>query len=120
MKRKKIISLLLSLLMIVTMFSGMQITASAATWSGKAASSFAGGKGTKSSPYIIKTGEQLARMRNLVNSNSTSAYDYRHAYYKLGANITLNGNSSKYASWGSSAPANKWTPICYNNCFTTG
>ena len=66
MKRKKIISLLLSALMLVTMFSGMQITASAATWSGKAASSFAGGKGTKSSPYIIKTGEQLARMRNLI------------------------------------------------------
>ena len=117
MKRKKIISLLLSALMLVTMFSGMQITASAATWSGKAASSFAGGKGTKSSPYIIKTGEQLARMRNLINSNSSGSYDYRHAYYKLGANIVLNSNSSKYASWGSSAPANKWTPIGYDNWF---
>lgn len=117
MKRKKIISLLLLALMLVTMFSGMQITASAATWSGKAASSFAGGKGTKSSPYIIKTGEQLARMRNLINSNSSGSYDYRHAYYKLGANIVLNSNSSKYASWGSSAPANKWTPIGYDNWF---
>lgn len=117
MKKKKILSLLLSALMIVTMLGGMQITASAAVWSGKAASSFAGGNGSKSSPYIIKTGEQLARMRNLVNSSNYDYYSYRHAYYKLGADIILNSNSSNYSSWGSSAPARRWVPIGNSNVF---
>ncbi|MGN0523063.1 MAG: hypothetical protein ACI4IG_02195 [Eubacterium sp.] len=117
MRKKKFLSLLLSALMLVTMFSGMQITASAAVWSGKAASSFAGGNGSKSSPYIIKTGEQLARMRNLVNSSNYDYYSYRHAYYKLGADIILNSNSSNYSSWGSSAPARRWVPIGNSNVF---
>lgn len=117
MKKKKILSLLLSALMIVTMLGGMQITASAAVWSGKAASSFAGGNGSKSSPYIIKTGEQLARMRNLVNSSNYDYYSYRNAYYKLGADIILNSNSSNYSSWGSSAPARRWVPIGNSNAF---
>ncbi len=118
MKSKNVIGFLLAIVLMVSTLSGVPLTASAAVWSGKAASSFAGGNGSKNSPYIIKNGEQLARMRNFVNSTNSKYYSYRKAYYKLGADIVLNSNSSNYASWGKSAPARKWTPIGSNNAFS--
>ncbi len=51
-----------------------------ATWSGAVAPAFASGSGTKADPYVITTGEQLARML-AVSSNSV--------YFKLGADIVL-------------------------------
>lgn len=117
MKSKKVIGFLLAIVMTAATLTSVPFTASAAVWNGKAASSFAGGNGSKSSPYIIKNGEQLARMRNLVNSTNSKYSSFRKAYYKLGADIVLNNNSSNYASWGKSAPARKWTPIGSNNAF---
>ncbi len=51
-----------------------------ATWSGGIAPAFASGDGTKSNPYVIKTGEQLARMLAVASSDVS---------FKLGADIVL-------------------------------
>ena len=51
-------------------------------WDGNIASSFAGGKGTKASPYIIETGGQLLLMKN-----------YSSSYFKLANNIDLNNHN---------------------------
>lgn len=107
---KKFISLVMSIIMVITIGSSVSFTAHAATWNGKAASSFAGGNGTKSKPYLISNAAQLARMRNLINSTNYKYDSYRKAYYKLTANINLN-NTSNYSNWASSAPANAWIPI---------
>lgn len=57
-------------------------------WTDYAATSFAGGNGTSSSPYQISTPAQLAYMAYLVNSNTT----YRNKYYQLTANIDLSAH----------------------------
>ncbi len=61
-------------------------------WSGEIASSYAGGNGTKGSPYQINTAEMLARM--LVYGNAGE-------YYKLTANIYINDTSK--SNWQNSA-----------------
>lgn len=65
-------------------------------WQNNYASSFAGGSGTSSSPYLISNAEQLARLAYL--SNDSSNYStYQGLYYKLTADIDLSGKI--------------WTPI---------
>lgn len=56
-------------------------------WSGKKAAEYAGGDGTKSAPYIIKTGEQLFKM---VSDNAPEAY------YRLDADIVLNKTDGEF------------------------
>ncbi|MCM1115509.1 MAG: hypothetical protein NC397_08455 [Clostridium sp.] len=107
---KKFLSLLLSIVIVITIGVGVDFSAQAAVWNGKAATSFAGGKGTKDSPYLISNAAQLARMRNLVNSTDYKYDSYNQAYYKLTANIALN-DVSNYTKWSSTAPSNAWTPI---------
>lgn len=51
-------------------------------WNGNIASSFAGGSGTKTNPYLIETGGQLLLMKN-----------YNDSYFKLLNNIDLNNNN---------------------------
>ena len=51
-----------------------------AVWSGGIALEFASGSGTKTDPYVIETGEQLAKMITMTSSG---------VYYKLGADIVL-------------------------------
>jgi len=63
-------------------------------WDGTIVTNFAGGAGTQANPFLISTGEQLARLAELVNSNNSYA---RNAYYKLTNSINLNGI--------------EWTPI---------
>ena len=71
------------------------------TWLAHAADSFAGGRGTQSSPYLIATAEQLALLaKNVYNGTGThtrDAYIYEGVYFKQTANIDL----SQY----------KWVPI---------
>lgn len=57
-------------------------------WTDYAATSFAGGSGTSSSPYQISNAAQLAYMAYLVNSNTT----YRNKYYQLTADIDLSAH----------------------------
>ena len=65
-------------------------------WDGSVATSFAGGNGTESDPYLIATGAQLAYLSELLKKSSNG---YADDYYVLTANIDLAGI--------------EWTPIGY-------
>ena len=66
-----------------------------AVWSGAVASSFAGGSGSESDPYHIKTAEQLAYLAQQVNGGNR----YSNTFFVLDNDIDL-GNI-------------EWTPIGY-------
>ena len=65
--------------------------------SGVRATSFTGGSGTSSSPYLISTPAQLGYLCYLINSSTSSSY--KSKYYKLTADLNMN--------------ANYWIPIGY-------
>lgn len=67
-------------------------------WSGEIASKFAGGKGTKLSPYLIATPEQLAL---LITSSS-----YTDMHFKLIADVYLNDVSDEL--WQAKVGCNSW------------
>ncbi len=75
----------------------------------KAADTFAGGSGTEEDPYQISTAEELAYLSELIN-NSKVGSDYRKAYYKLTADISINEGSNA-DTWASVAPEYSWNPI---------
>ncbi|WP_405339217.1 hypothetical protein [Fibrobacter sp.] len=80
-------------------------------WDGTTAKSFACGSGTKLSPYMILTAEQLAYLSFIVGSNDK---DYKGKYFKLGADILLNKGKiidDKGGFVADSAKLHKWTPI---------
>ena len=91
--RKKILSMFLALIMVLSMFPVTTLTVGAED------STFAGGTGTADKPYLISTADQLAQLAADVNGGNT----YSNKYFKLTANINLNGGSS-----------NPWTPIGNN------
>ena len=78
----------------VQSFDGVQ----GQVWSGEIANKFAGGNGTKLSPYLIATAEQLAL---LINS---STYEGKH--FKLVADIYLNDVSDEL--WQAKVGCNTW------------
>ena len=98
---KKALSLILTLALVISLFSGITITASATptVWNGTAANAFAGGSGTSNDPYQIATAEQLAYFKNQVNSG----VDYYNRHIKLTDDILLNSSSS--------LSANSWSAI---------
>ena len=59
-------------------------------WTGKVADSFHSGYGTKALPYIIKTADQFALFAKVINEQTEG---YTDAYYALGNNINLGGNT---------------------------
>ncbi|MDR3001813.1 MAG: T9SS type A sorting domain-containing protein [Fibromonadaceae bacterium] len=59
--------------------------------------------------FTITTAEQLAGLRQLVNSGT----NFRNKTIKLGANIALN-NTTNWQNWASSPPARTWVPIGTN------
>ena len=69
-------------------------------WDSYYASSYAGGSGSSSSPYLISTPEQLARMSYRVNSG----YSDKSSYFKLTTDIDIS--------------AHYWTPIGTRNYFS--
>ena len=80
-------------------------------WDGTTAKTFACGSGTKLSPYMILTAEQLAYLSFVVGSNDK---DYKGKYFKLGADIQLNKGKiidDKGGFVADSAKLHKWTPI---------
>ena len=78
-------------------------------WDGTIASSFDGGSGTSSDPYIIKTASQLALLAKNVNNGNS----YKEKYFRLEDNIVLN-DTSKWSVWTHVyGPKNKWTQIGY-------
>ncbi len=78
----------------VQSFDGVQ----GQVWSGEIANKFAGGKGTKLSPYLIATPEQLAL---LINSNT-----YENKHFKLVADLYLNDVSDEL--WQAKVGCNSW------------
>jgi len=80
-------------------------------WDGTTAKEFACGAGTKLSPYIILTAEQLAHLSFVIGASDK---DYLSKYYKLGADIILNDGEiidDKGALVADSSKLHKWTPI---------
>lgn len=80
-------------------------------WDGTTAKNFACGSGTKLSPYIILTAEQLAHLSFVVNSSDKA---FSGKYFKLGADILLNKGKvidEKGGFVADSAKLHKWTPI---------
>ncbi len=78
-------------------------------WDGTTAKEFACGAGTKLSPYIILTAEQLAHLSFIVGAQESSG-----KYFKLGADILLNKGEiidDKGALVADSTKLHKWTPI---------
>ena len=88
--KKKILSLLLSLCLVMT-FVPMAAFAEDAqninVWDGSIAAAFAGGTGTAEDPYQIANGAQLAYLASSVNNGET----YEEKNFVLTANIDLNG-----------------------------
>ena len=79
--RKKLLSITLTLAMVISLLSGITLTAHAA---------YGGGKGTVSSPYLISTAAQLAEFRAAVNNGSVSASQH----FALTQDIDLQGSAS--------------------------
>ena len=73
-------------------------------WDGSIASSFAGGTGTESNPYLISNGSELAYLAKVVNSG----IDCNGMYFKLTNDILLNSEINDNSK--------QWTPIgLYDN-----
>lgn len=77
------------------------------TWNGASASSFSSGTGTKSDPFIISNGGELAYLANLVNSGNS---EYSSKHYRLGMDIVLN-DTQDFEEWNANPPEKRWTPI---------
>lgn len=118
---RKYISVILTIVMIVSMFSMVDFSAFSVgtVWDGSVAEGFSSGTGTQEDPYIIKTAEELAYLSQQVNWG----YEYEDCYFELGADIILN-DTTNWENWGTYndeeqliAPVNTWTPIgMYNGC----
>ena len=81
---KRTLSILLTVVMLVSMFSMVNV-AFAAEWDGTVATEFESGSGTEADPYIIINAAQLAYMNAAIGDGTAAS-----AYFKLGADITLN------------------------------
>ena len=91
-KNNLFVFILISLLALFTVdYSSLLKSEDVATanWSSNYASSFASGSGTESSPYIIKTPAQLARMIYVINVSSSYS-NYISDYFYLSNNINMN------------------------------
>ena len=91
--KKKLLSILLALSLLLTLLPTVALAADGGAWDGSIASAFAGGTGTESDPYQIADGAQLAYLASEVNKGQP----YENACFVLTADIDL-GNHD-------------WTPI---------
>ena len=109
--RMRMLSIMLILCIMVTLFPVQvlavdeNLSSEAEIWDGTIAENYAGGNGTQTDPYLIKTADQLARISQQVNNGIES-----YKYYKLCNNIYLN-DISTVDLWSIVAPENEWTPI---------
>lgn len=67
-------------------------------WDGSVATSYGGGSGTLSDPYLIKTPEQLAKLAYAINVEYVN--NYANIHFRLENDIDLGGEKGK-----------RWTPI---------
>ena len=104
MKKKRILSLLLSMIVCIAMMpvavfadeTGGGTEEPVGVWTDYAATDFAGGAGTKDDPYQIATAEQLAKLAADVNSGVVGK-THDNEYFILTENIDLS--------------AHRWVPI---------
>ena len=103
--KKRLLSMLLVLAMMVGMLATMPISIGAASdiWNGSTASSFAGGDGTEGNPYQIANGAQLALMSKKITVDKDG--NYNRAHYVLTDDIVLNDF----------APVSEWYDNWYND-----
>ncbi|MGM9642067.1 MAG: hypothetical protein ACI3XI_02540 [Eubacteriales bacterium] len=90
---KKILVLLICVSVVLISFAGCNQNPQTDVWDGTVAQSFAKGKGTEKSPYVIKTASQLAYLASEVNAG----VDYAGKYFSLVCDLDLNNI--------------EWTPI---------
>ncbi|MEI6555928.1 MAG: GDSL-type esterase/lipase family protein [Paludibacter sp.] len=84
----------------IVLLVSLTVIANATPWTGTIAAGFSGGNGSQATPYLISTGEELAYLASLANASpQTSNANTAGKYYKLTADIDLNG------------PTKSWTPI---------
>ena len=108
-KKHKALGLFLAVTLLVssvpvgsfTVLAGDSTAAETNVWDGRTASKFASGKGSKTDPYIIETGAQLAYLAKQVNSGTS----YSGKYIKLANNINLDNRA--WTPIGSYASSNK-------------
>ena len=92
--KKRILSMLLAIVMVVGLVPGFTFTASAEgttdTWDGTSvATAYAGGTGTEADPYQITTAAQLIYLRNQVNDGQS----YDGQYFRLDADLDMASKS---------------------------
>ena len=75
-----------------------------------AATAFAGGDGSESSPYEISSAEELQYLSDLLADKNDRTSEYRKKNYILTADISLN-DTSDYANWSENGPEYDWRPI---------
>ena len=88
--KKKVLSLLLTLCLVMTfvpMAAFAEDAQNISVWDGSTAATFAGGTGTAEDPYQIANGAELAYLASSVNNGET----YEAKNFVLTANIDLNG-----------------------------
>ena len=115
--KKKLLSMLLVLSMMLGMLAAIPMTVGAVdanVWDGTTATSFAGGDGSANNPYQIANGAQLALMSEKITNQKDG--NYNRAHYVLTADIVLNDMphvSIWYDDWydGAYEPKNMITPI---------
>jgi hypothetical protein len=84
----------------IILLVSLSVIANASPWNGTVAASFSGGNGSMATPYLIGSGEELAYLTSLANASpQTANANTAGKYYKLTADIDLNG------------PTKSWTPI---------
>lgn len=76
----------------------------APAWNGIPATSFSGGSGTESDPYLISNGGELAYLAQKVNESNSTSNPYRGAWYRLTADIDLGNQEWTPIGWNASAP----------------
>ena len=80
-------------------------------WDGSVADEFERGKGTKESPYLIRSGAELAYLASITNANGDLTKD---KYYQLTEDIYLNDDVLNDAFECNGLPENVWEPIGYD------
>ena len=75
------------------------------------ATDFAGGNGTEGDPYQISNAEQLALVhKKIVDDHKELKSHYENAYYVLTSDIQVN-DVTNFDNWDSASPEYSWTPI---------
>ena len=68
---------------------------------------YAGGDGSESNPYLIKTADQLYKL--VMNNNNTAASESANKYYRLENDIYLNDVSAE--NWYEASGLNEWVTL---------